>query len=142
MRTRDSEQANAARLVWLGGVVGVVLVFDTVAAIVSALTGISYMTFTIGSLLIYFGVGFLVGKRFGFRSGAAAGIVAGLADSTLGWAVAWVIGPAQVDRSPLSAAELLGTIAVVTAGSTFVAAIGLYFGSRSSGSVLREGRAS
>ncbi|HEX6590073.1 MAG TPA: hypothetical protein VF039_13795 [Longimicrobiales bacterium] len=114
---------------WWVAIACVVLTFDTAASLVSTTTGIPYTAFAIGSYVIYFMAGYLVGRRFGMSAGIAAGAVAGITDATLGWLVSWLLSAASAEGE-IGPALVLGTIVIVAAGATVLGAIGALVGRR------------
>jgi len=75
----------------------VVVGYDTLASIISLLTGIRYDVFALGSFLISLTFGFLLARKTKWYYGALSGAVNGLTEATLGWAISWSIGPGKPD---------------------------------------------
>lgn len=120
------------RVVAIGGVA--IVAFDTLAAVASKLAGFPYGYATVGSWLIYFGVGYFAAKASSSvrRAALAAGIV-GAVEATLGWGVSWLIGPGQPPGSSdqVPVALTLGvTIIIVIATASAIGAIGGLLGKR------------
>ena len=84
---------NVINTIFAGSLV--VVAYDAMAAAISAVWGISYGLFSIGSLLIYLVFGFLSGRKSQWFFGAIAGAVIGLTESTVGWMISWYIGPGK-----------------------------------------------
>jgi hypothetical protein len=74
-----------------------VVLFDSLAASVSVITGINYEFFFVGSVLIYALAGAVTYRFAGGSLGSAAlvALAVGIADATLGWWVSWSIGPGR-----------------------------------------------
>ena len=72
-----------------------VLVFDTIGSLASRNFGFPYYWLTVGSFLIYAGVGLAASKYNGLMYAPLAAGIVGLIDSTLGWYISWVIGPGR-----------------------------------------------
>lgn len=109
----------------IAGVVAV-LAFDTVAALVSRATGLDYSYGAIGSWLLTGVAGYHAARgRRGDRlpAATAVGVVIGIAQTTIGWALSWAIGPGRIGE-PLTPGLWLGIAATVAAITTVVAAIG------------------
>ena len=94
-----------------------VVVFDAVAAFAARAFEFDYGAAIPGSLVIYLVVGFAAAReRRASRAGAAAGAVVALAESTVGWAVSWRIGPGALDD--VTAAQIaLTVVSVVVVGA-------------------------
>ncbi len=75
--------------------VGAILSFDVLASVVSRATGWPYPAWGIGSLAVYAAVGFLAGRRFSIKLAVGVTMLTGVAESTLGWAISWAIGPGR-----------------------------------------------
>ncbi len=73
----------------------VVVVYDTLTAIISVATGISYSFFALGSFVISLTFGFLLGRAAKWYLGALSGAANGLVEATVGWAISWLIGPGK-----------------------------------------------
>jgi hypothetical protein len=100
-----------------------VIVLDTVAAVVSLRTGLRYEAFGIGAFAVYGWCGYLLGGSAGpLLAASGTGIVA-LVDATLGWAIAWRLGPGR-PVAPTPRRVVRGIALAVVAA----AAIGLAFG--------------
>jgi hypothetical protein len=112
------------RFALFGGVA--VASFDVIAAGASRMTGIPYAWATVGSWLLYAGIGFLAARATPdspLRVAALAGLILGLVDVSLGWAASWAIGPGRL-AGGLTAARWLVTAIFVAALATGVATLG------------------
>ena len=114
--------SQTTRLV-IGGALAVVA-FDALAATATARFGFDYAMAAVGSCLLYLAIGFAVAREGGMRAAVAAGAIAGLADVTLGWAIAWRIGPAQTFDGPLTVSRWAMAAVSVVLLSAVVASIG------------------
>jgi hypothetical protein len=74
-------------------VVGVIVLFDALASVLSRTLQIDYAKLFWVSFLLYLAAGYFGRKYFDFLTGLGGGFVAGLTDSTVGWLVSSVIGP-------------------------------------------------
>ena len=86
---------DAIKIVLIGAMA--VLVFDTVASVLSLSTGLTYGWFSIGSSALYLIFGYLAARRSKWFFGGLVGAFLGLVDSTLGWTISWTIGPGKPD---------------------------------------------
>jgi hypothetical protein len=72
-----------------------VLGLDTIGALASRAFGFEYALLAPLSLLLYAAVGAYVGTRDHVARAAGAGALVGLLDATIGWLIAWGIGPGR-----------------------------------------------
>ena len=90
---------------------------DTVGALAARRLGFRYALLVPGSFLIYGVVGYAAGRYArSDLAGAVAGSLVGLVDATLGWWVAWRIGPGRpldTDSSPAKLIRAGGTTVFV-----------------------------
>jgi hypothetical protein len=115
---------SSTQVIFLG--TALVLIFDTIAALLSRAADISYARFAVGSWIIYAAAGYLAAK-FG-RGGLVqlairTGVLLASTDSTLGWAISWSIGPGKVDGG-LTLGRWIVTALFVTAVASTLAAFG------------------
>jgi hypothetical protein len=82
-----------AKVIFIGA--AAVVAFDALASLASLRFGFAYSSAVVGSYIIYVATGFAAGRAGGWKHGAIAGAVLGLVDGTLGWGVAWLIGPGK-----------------------------------------------
>jgi hypothetical protein len=105
-----------------------VIVFDTIAALLSRAAGLSYTRFVIGSWSIYALVGYFAARSAHggpVEAALLAGVVLGATDCTLGWAISWFIGPGKVnDRVTPTRWAAIAVIGTATA-ATIAALAGL-----------------
>ncbi len=118
------------RAILAGGVV--VLLFDAIGALAALTLGFNYALVAVGSVVIYVAVGAYVGRREPFRRAALAGLAVGAVDATLGWAIAWAIGPGRPPPGDAHgpAAVAAGAATALLVGSA-VAALGGWIAGRS-----------
>ncbi len=92
------------RAVWPVVVIGVIaiLIVHTGGAFISKGTGLEYDWFLIPTLITYAGTGFAAGWRRSIPAAAVAAIIVGFIDVTLGWWIAWIIGPGREELKDLS----------------------------------------
>jgi hypothetical protein len=103
-----------------------VVVFDAIAAIASRSLGFSYGKAAFGSWIIYVVIGYLAARmtpKSSLKAAAFAGLLLGLTDATIGWAVAWIIGPGRVPGGITSVRWAVIAL-LVTAFSTGIAIVG------------------
>jgi hypothetical protein len=96
-----------------------VVAFDTLGAVAARTFDFEYGSLWPLSVLLAVTVAFLAGRDTGLiRVGVLVGLSLGFANSTLGWAVSWLIGPgapAPADRDALTVG--LTILAVTAVGS-------------------------
>ena len=114
----------------MGSFAGVVLFFsalaillDVAAALVSRRTGLRYEAFAIGAFAVYGWCGYLLGGIAGPALAASGTAIVALIEATLGWALAWRMGPGRPD-APTPRRVVRGIALAVLAA----AALGLVFG--------------
>jgi hypothetical protein len=117
----------------LGGILAV-LVFDALASIASQSFGFAYASASIGSYLIYLGIGYFAARHASARplaAGALAAAVAGLADASLGWMISSALGAGSLPAGVrLTATRWIGTALVVVVLAAAVGALGGVVGRR------------
>jgi hypothetical protein len=109
--------------VLLGGAAFVVI-FDAIASLISRAAEISYVRFSVGSWIIYALAGYLA-ARFAHdkavQTAILGGVLLGATDSTLGWAISWLIGPGRMNG--LTPGRWLGIAVFVTLTASVVAGL-------------------
>jgi hypothetical protein len=105
--------------------VAAVLLFEAVASWVSRATGWSHSLSSIGSLAIYTAVAFQAGRRFGVQLAVGVTMLTATAESTLGWAISWAIGPG---RQPTVLARPGVILAIVLSALLVGGLIGFFAG--------------
>jgi hypothetical protein len=99
-------------LIILIGVFAVVI-FDTIGSLASRSFSFPYSWLTVGSFLIYAGVGFAASKYDGLMFAPLAGAITSLVDSTLGWYISWIIGPGR-PATEMDSTTIISTVLFVT----------------------------
>ena len=112
----------------LGGMLAVVL-FDAAGAAASKQLGFSYALLVPGSLVIYGVVAGLVARRRDWAVGLLAAMVMALTDLTLGWLVAWLIGPGRPSGG-FTLVTILGAVMTAFVGAGLAGGIGAWLGTR------------
>ena len=108
----------------------IILVFDVLWALLAKAVSINWGTSLILSAVLYVAMGVYAGVRLGIWQRATIAIaIAALVDWTLGWFIAWSIGPGFVFNSP-SPVELLAGVIFGTLYGTAFGAVGAFFGCR------------
>ncbi|HKS04892.1 MAG TPA: hypothetical protein VJR92_01145 [Gemmatimonadaceae bacterium] len=81
-----------------------VLVLDTVGALASKRFAFPYSRLCVVSWSIYITLGYLVGTGNGLLAAAYTTFAVSLVDASVGWRIAWLIGPGRppVDHIPVS----------------------------------------
>ncbi len=102
---------KALQIAAIGAII--IVLYDTIAAIISIGTGISYGWFSLGSFVIYLLFGFLTGRVSLWYLGALTGALIAVAESTIGWAVSWSIGPGRPTEEMNIAVLIIGAILLV-----------------------------
>jgi hypothetical protein len=106
----------------------VVILFDAVAAVISKVTGISYGSFTIAQVILYFVLGFALRRTGATVLGALVPVVvASFAEDTVGLWVSVEILPGQLHVLPVPLMVVSGLI--VLAAMTLIGAVGIAVGS-------------
>jgi len=112
----------------LGGMLAV-LIFDAVGAAASKQLGFSYALLVPGSLVIYGAVAWLVARRRDWVVGLLAAMMMALTDLTLGWLVAWLIGPGR-PAGGFTFVTVLGAVMTAFVGAGLAGGIGAWLGIR------------
>jgi hypothetical protein len=107
----------------LVGVVAV-LVFDTLGSIASRRLEFAYSRLAPGSFLIYAIVGIAAGRSASLGTAAASGAAVAFVEATIGWMIAWRIGPGRPPPGvAVPASRLVRTVIVVTITGALFAGI-------------------
>ena len=97
-------------------VVGIIVVFDAVAAGASRTVRVDYTKFVWVSYILYVAAGYFACKYFDLLSGIVARVVAGLSDSTVGWLLSSALQPyipiAQPKYTPLIVCVVITTVSL------------------------------
>jgi hypothetical protein len=100
-----------------------ILAFDTLASFASKIFQIEYGLFSLGSIVIYTGIGFFGEKYGNLALAIISSAITGIIDSTLGWYISWLIGPGRVDAE-LDLTIILSTIVFVAFFASLFGTIG------------------
>lgn len=104
------------------------LLFDLLAAIATRASGFHYGWRGPGSILIYAIAAYIAGRIANLKSAILVAASAAVADATVGWAMAWAIGPgrppAEFQHLPL----LVGIVIGITLTGASVGLVGGLFG--------------
>ena len=111
--------------------------FDALASVASRALSFWYPYATIGSWPIYATVGLLAGRAASVRAAAVAGAAVGFVETTLRWAVSWLIGPGRVGADTLTVGAVAITIVLVTLVGAGIGALGGVAGRRGAGGAAR-----
>lgn len=115
---------ESATLGTVAGALGV-LTLDTIGALASRRFGFRYAVLAPASFLIYGLVGYVAG-RYGRSElvGAVAGSLVGLVDATLGWWIAWRIGPGRLPEDDATATSLIRAAGTTVLVATLLGVVG------------------
>lgn len=94
VETVETSPSKLFRIILIGA--AAVLIYDTVASLLSIQLSLPYPAFALGSILIYFFVGFFAARKSRFTNALVAVFFVELVDVTLGWAISWHLGPGRV----------------------------------------------
>lgn len=100
-----------------------VLVFDGIASFISLRQGVPYGDFSVGSFIIYAIAGFVAAKVAGWTGAVKTGAALGLIDATMGWGLAWLIGPGKLPPDATFTAWMWPVIALTATVSAVVLAL-------------------
>jgi hypothetical protein len=98
-----------------------VVVYDALASALIAVTGWPYNVLALGALVIQVAAGRAGGARGGFGWAILSGGCTALAEATLGFAVAWLIGPG---RTQLPNVDYPTAVALATLGGCALGGLG------------------
>jgi hypothetical protein len=102
-----------------------VLALDTVGALASRGLGFDYARLTPISILLYAVAGAYVGAADRVSRATAVGAILGAIDATIGWAIAWVIGPGRPQEGErITLLGLFNTALFVAVLAAAAAAVG------------------
>lgn len=93
--------------------VSAVVAFDIVGSLASRSFNFAYQWLTIGSFLIYAGVGFAASKYNSLLFAPLTGAIMSFVDSTLGWYISWIIGPGR-PAMEMDSTAIISTVIFVT----------------------------
>jgi hypothetical protein len=108
-----------------------VLALDTLGSIASRLAGFDYAMLAPVSLLIYAATGAFVALAAPLSRAIIAGAAVGFVDATLGWVIAYAIGPGRPGPDErITALGFVNTVLFVACLAAVSAAVGGWVGSR------------
>jgi len=87
-----------------------VVALDTLGSLAARAFGFGYGSLAWGSFIIYAVAGFCAARSSTLRTAAQAGGAVALVDATLGWAIAWALGPGRPTAGYIGIGPLLGTV--------------------------------
>jgi len=104
----------------------VIVAYDAVSAAIALAVGVSYNSFLVPALVLFFFMGVLAGRKARSWAGILPVAVAAVVDATAGWYLAALIGPGYVPGWTMR--ELI-TLAIESAAlSAAVGAVGIWVG--------------
>ena len=98
-----------------------IVVIDTLAALASKYLGFKYKWAMVGSVALYVATGWFAQLSSPTASPGMAAAMVGVAESTLGWAIAWRLGPG---KSPTEKHMVAQVVVAVFGGALIAAAVG------------------
>ena len=98
-----------------------IVIVDTLAALASKYLGFKYKWAMVGSVALYVATGWFAVKASPTPSPGMAAAMVGVAESTLGWAIAWRLGPG---KSPTEKHMVAQVVVAVFGGALIAAAVG------------------
>ena len=119
--------ASVGKIV-IGGMLAVIL-FDAVGSFAAKTFGFAYSLLIPGSLLIYGTAAAMVARRRDWVVGLVAATILAFTDVTLGWAVAWLIGPGKPEAG-LTPMTVLGAGMTAFVFGGLAGGIGVWIGVR------------
>jgi hypothetical protein len=104
----------------------IIVAYDALAAAIAKIVGISYNSFLVLALVLFFFMGILAGRKAGSWAGIIPILIAAVADATIGWYIAAWIGPGYV---PGWTMRVLVTLAIQSAVvATAIGCVGVWIG--------------
>jgi hypothetical protein len=91
----------------------IMLGWEVIAAVVALATGTPHERFALGDYIIYASTGFAVARRRGVFASPLGGAAIAAVDATLGWTIAWVLGPGRPEMGFTQPWLLLATVCFV-----------------------------
>ena len=96
--------------------------YDALASALVVVTGWPYLVLALGGVMIQIAAGRAAGRRGGFLEAILAGACTALVDATLGFGVAWLIGPGRTHLP--SAVDYPTAVVIATLGGCALGALG------------------
>ncbi len=104
----------------------IIVTYDALTAAIAKVVGVSYNSFLVLALVLFFFMGILAGRKAGSWAAIIPVAIAAAADATVGWYIAAWIGPGYV---PGWTMRTLVTLAVQSAVvATAIACVGVWIG--------------
>jgi hypothetical protein len=104
----------------------IIVAYDALAATIAKALIISYNSFLVPALVLFFFMGIYAGRKSGSWSGTLVIVIVAAVDATLGWYVAALIGPGYVPGWTMRQLIVLGFESAVV--STAIGAVGVWIG--------------
>ena len=106
----------------------VIVAYDALTAAIAKVVGVSYNSFLVLALVLFFLMGILAGRKAGSWAGIIPVAIAAVADATVGWYLAAWIGPGYV---PGWTMRVLVSLAIESAVlATVIGCAGVWVGVR------------
>jgi hypothetical protein len=104
----------------------VIVAYDALSAAIAKVVGISYNSFLVLALVLFFFMGVVAGRKAASWGGIIPVAIAAAVDATIGWYVAAFIGPGYV---PGWTTRILVTLAIESAAlATAIGCAGVWIG--------------
>jgi hypothetical protein len=107
----------------------ILVAYDALAALIAKAVGISYNSFLVLALVLFFFMGIYAGRRSRPPGGILSIAIAAAVETTVGWYVAALIGPGYVPGWTMRQLVVMAVQAAIV--STVIGAVGVWIGNRS-----------
>jgi len=114
---------NPTAKIVIVAIVGVI-VLDALASVASRTIGLPYSLAGVVTIAIYCATGFYATRYVNLKVGLLASAIVGFVDSTVGWAISWIIGPGRPEGETIAISGLVLTIASVILVATISGLLG------------------
>lgn len=104
----------------------IIVAYDALSAAIAKVVGISYNSFLVLALVLFFFMGVVAGRKAASWAGIIAVAIAAAADATIGWYIAAWIGPGYVPGWTTGVLVTLGIESALLA--TAIGAAGVWIG--------------
>lgn len=104
----------------------IIVAYDALSAAIAKVVGISYNSFLVLALVLFFFMGVVAGRKAASWAGIIAVAIAAAADATIGWYIAAWIGPGYVPGWTTRVLVTLGIESALLA--TAIGAAGVWIG--------------
>jgi hypothetical protein len=101
----------------------VVVAYDALSASIAAWLGITYDSFLVLLLVLFFFMGIYAGRKRGSWGGISPIVIAAVVDATAGWYVAAAIGPGYVPGWTMRMLIVMGVESAVLAAAAGAAGV-------------------